>query len=127
MCPLPVVSSASTTLPAGSRAREAVVVLERFTQAGKDMDRALHIVAERGHELNELVGKLHACGVKTPTFEQLDALGFAAMQTAISRSPWSRRYRAVAPSERRDFGPLFREWATVAESRLRSLLTDEAA
>jgi hypothetical protein len=63
-------------------------------------------------------------GSQSPTWDQLDALGFAALQTAIARTPWARRFRPIAPSERRDFGPLFDGWATTLENRLRAKLAE---
>jgi hypothetical protein len=108
-----------------ARAREALEIVAAFRKAGHDLDESLRLVAERGRAVADLLAKLHrATGSQTPSWDQLDALGYSALQTAIARTPWARRFRPIAPSERRDFGPLFSGWATVVENRLRPLLTE---
>lgn len=112
------------------RAGEAVQILAEFKEAGKALDEAFHTIAEQGGKLNDLLSRLHAAsGSHTPSYEQLDVLGFHAMQTALAATPWARRYRPQQPYQRQHFGSLFNGWATSIENRLRPLLTetDEAA
>jgi len=108
------------------KAREAMKILVDFRKAGRDMDTALRTVAEQGRVLSDLLSKLHpATGNQSPSWDQLDSLGFACLQSAIARTPWAKRFRPIAPSDRRDFGPLL-----VVENRLRAKLAqpnDEAA
>jgi hypothetical protein len=52
--------------------------------------------------LNDLVSKLHrSTNAQFPSWDQIDALGFKALETAIQMTPWARRFRPIAPGERR--------------------------
>jgi hypothetical protein len=106
------------------RAARALELLGAFREAGSELDDAFRAIAEKGKLLGGLLGQLHACGVRSPTAEQLDVLGFAAVQTALMATPWHQRFRYLGPSQRRSFGPLFDQWAATAEARLRAQLRE---
>jgi hypothetical protein len=113
---------------ARARAKEAVTVVADFKQAGIDLDQALRAVGDRAAALMELLHKLHqTTGVQFPSADQVDTLGFKALETAIQRTPWRKRFRPVAPGERREFGALFAGWVQVIEGRLQALISKEAA
>jgi hypothetical protein len=107
-----------------ARAARALEILGAFRETGRELDDALRGVCEKGKLLGGLLGQLHSCGVVNPTREQLDVLGYSAMQTALMSTPWANRFRFLGPSQRRSFGPLFDAWAQTAESRLKAQLRD---
>jgi len=113
---------------ARAKAKEAIEVVAHFKKLGRDLDEALRLVAERGQELEALLSKLHTTtGANFPTRDQLDALGFSALMTAVLQTPWAKRFRPMQPSQRRHFRDLFDGWATVLDNRIKPLLEDEAA
>ena len=113
---------------ARAKAKEAIEVVAHFKKLGRDLDEALRLVAERGQELEALLSKLHTTtGANFPTRDQLDALGFSALMTAVLQTPWAKRFRPMQPSQRRHFRDLFDGWATVLDNRIKPLLQDEAA
>jgi len=107
-------------------AKEAVELIAKFKEAGHVMDQALRQITEQGATLNDLLSQLHrTTGGNFPSRDQLDTLGYAAVMTALLRSPWAKRFRPMQPSQRREFGPLFEGWCAVLESRIRPLLEDD--
>jgi hypothetical protein len=110
------------------RAREAMKVVAECRQLGHDLDEAFRVIAERGKVLKPLLIKLHeATGGNFPSYQQLDTLGFSALQTAILSTPWAKQFRPIRPGSRRRFSDLFDGWATVTENRLRPLLESDPA
>jgi hypothetical protein len=108
------------------RAREALEILVAFKKCGHELDAALRIVGERGRELDGILAKLHAAtGVRFPTHEQVDSLGFQALTSSLMSTKWSNRFRVLAPNQRRTFGSLFDGWATGIGNRLRARLSEE--
>jgi hypothetical protein len=108
-------------------AKQAVEILARFKQTGADMDQALAAVVQCGNTSMQLLAELHrASGMNFPTREQVDALGYASLMTAILKTPWARSLRPLPPSQRREFRQTFEAWASVLEGRLKSLLDDAA-
>jgi hypothetical protein len=106
-------------------AAQAMETVDAFRKAGHDLDTALRQVAELGEKLKVLLSKLHAeTGSSFPSHEQLDALGYASVMTALLATPWARRFRPMAPSQKRHFSDLFDGWAQVVEGRVRPLLAD---
>ena len=109
-------------------AKEALPVIAEFKKVGRDLDRALATVADRSAALMDLLRKLHqTTGQNFPSREQLDGLGYAAVMTAVLKTPWGHSFRPIPPSQRREFAPLFDGWAQVIEGRLQPLLIDEDA
>jgi hypothetical protein len=105
----------------GAKAAQEIVV--KFSDAGHAMDEALRTIAEQGHRLNTLLRQLHnATGAEFPSNEQLEVLGYSAVMTVLLQTPWSRRFRPMQPSQRRQFGPLFNGWVTVIQGRIQHLL-----
>jgi hypothetical protein len=45
--------------------------------------------------------------------------------TALMQTPWHRRYKVLAPNERKNFRALIDSWAMMSENRLRALLSEE--
>jgi hypothetical protein len=91
---------------------------------------ALRTVAETGKLLGNLLPQLHAAGVRSPTHEQLDALGYQAFAAAIMQTPWHRRFAHLAPNQRRSFRGLIDAWVMAIGPRLKAQLgeqEDEAA
>src|SRR5262249_35136635 len=79
-------------------AKDATGILVEFKECGRALDEAFRVVAERGQALGALLSKLHtASGGRFPSHDQLDALGYAALQTAIGRTVWGRRFRPQQP------------------------------
>jgi hypothetical protein len=109
------------------RAARALELLGSFAECGRELDDAFRVLAEKGALLDGLLNQLHATGVKNPTGEQLDVLGYACVQTALMQTPWARRFRFLGPSQRRSFGLLFDQWVQAAESRLRAQLREGEA
>ena len=108
-----------------AKAKESVAVIAAFKKAGHDLDAALRQIAKQGEALNGLLSQLHATtGSNFPSHDQLDTLGYAAVMTALLRTPWARQFRPMQPSQRREFGPLFAGWAEVLENRIKPLLAD---
>jgi hypothetical protein len=106
-------------------AAHAMETVDAFRKAGHDLDAALRQVAELGDKLKVLLSKLHAeTGISFPSHEQLDALGYASIMTALLSTPWARRFRPMAPSQKRHFRDLFDGWAQVVEGRVRPLLAE---
>jgi hypothetical protein len=110
-----------------ARAKEALALFGEFKQCGVELDAAFRTIAEKGNLLGDLLGRLHACGIKNPTAEQVDVLGYSCLQTSLMATVWNRRFRFLGPSQRRHFGPLFAEWAASAERRLRGVLAEDEA
>jgi hypothetical protein len=113
-----------------ARAARALEILGAFREAGHELDDALRTVAETGRLLGNLLPQLHAAGVKSPTYEQLDALGYQAFATAIMQTPWHRRFEHLAPNQRRSFRGLIDAWVVAIQPRLKAQLgerEDEAA
>ncbi|MFY9770246.1 MAG: hypothetical protein WAK04_08435 [Xanthobacteraceae bacterium] len=109
---------------ARANAEHIFELLGAFREAGVEMDQALRTVAEVGKILPSLLSQLHAAGVSSPNHEQMDALGFQALGTALMDGPWRRRFEHLAPSSRRTFGSLFDQWAMAIESQLRRRLRE---
>ncbi len=110
-----------------AKAKAILEMLGAFKEAGHELDDALRTVAEMGKILPNLLSQLHAAGVRSPTFDQLDALGYQAFATALMATPWARRYEHLAPNQRRSFRTLVDGWAAPIESRLRAQLREEEA
>jgi chromosome segregation ATPase len=70
-----------------ARAARALEVLGAFREAGHELGDALRTVAETGRMINNLLPQLHAAGIRTPSYEQLDVLGHHAFATAIMATP----------------------------------------
>jgi hypothetical protein len=107
-------------------AGELLKELTRFRDIGRQLDVALAAVAANGHELHQSLGRVHALGSTFPTGQQLDALGFRCVLTALQQTPWRRNFEAVAPRERRSFAALIEVWCSTIESRLGEQTTKEA-
>jgi hypothetical protein len=108
-----------------ARAARALETLGAFKEAGHELDDALRTVAETGKLLGNLLAQLHAAGVRSPTHEQLDALGYQAFAAAIMATPWHRRFEHLAPNQRRSFRGLIDAWVTAAAPRLKAQLGEE--
>jgi len=108
-----------------ARARRALELLGAFKKAGHELDDALRTVAETGKLLGNLLPQLHAAGVRSPTHEQLDALGYQAFATAIMQTPWHRRFEHLAPNERKSFRSLIDAWVVAIQPRLKAQAGDE--
>jgi hypothetical protein len=102
-----------------ARAKEVLEMLAAFREAGRILDGAARALGEKSNELTRLIGQLHGLGIRFPSHEQWDVFGDAALKTVIMGTPWSRRYRLVAPNERKSFGVLVDGWATMIEQRIR--------
>jgi hypothetical protein len=109
---------------AQAKAEHIFELLGAFREAGAEMDSALQTVAEVGRILPSLLSQLHAAGVRSPNRDQMDALGFQALGTALMATPWHPRFRHLAPNQRREFGSLFNTWAEAIESQLRRRLRE---
>jgi chromosome segregation ATPase len=108
-----------------ARAQAALELLGAFKEAGHELDDALRAVAETGKLLGNLLPQLHAAGVRTPTYEQLDALGYQAFATAIMQTPWHRRFEHLAPNQRKSFRGLIDAWVMAIEPRLKAQLGEQ--
>jgi hypothetical protein len=107
-----------------AKAGAILELLGSFREAGAEMDDALQTVAEVGKLLPNLLGQLHAAGIRSPNRDQLDALGFQALGTALMATPWAKRFEHLAPNQRRSFRSLFDTWTAAIESRIRSQLRE---
>jgi chromosome segregation ATPase len=105
-----------------ARAARALEILGAFREAGHELDDALRTITETGTLLGNLLPQLHAAGVKSPTYEQLDALGYQAFATAIMATPWHRRFEPLAPNQRKTFRSLFDAWVMAIGPRLKAQL-----
>ena len=113
-----------------AKAGAILELLGAFKEAGHELDDALRTVAEAGKLLPNLLSQLHAAGIRSPNRDQLDALGFQAVGTALMATCWAKQFEHLAPNQRRDFRSLVDAWAAPIESRLRAQLRerdDEAA
>jgi hypothetical protein len=108
-----------------ARAARALEILGAFQEAGHGLDDALRTVAETGKLLGNLLPQLHAAGVKSPTYEQLDALGYQAFAAAIMQTPWHRRFEHLAPNQRRSFRSLIDAWVVAIGPRLKAQLGEQ--
>jgi hypothetical protein len=108
-----------------ARAARALEMLGAFQLAGHELDDALRTVAETGKLLGNLLPQLHAAGVRTPTYEQLDALGYQAFASAIMQTPWHRRFEHLAPNERKSFRGLIDAWVMAMRPRLKGQLGEQ--
>ena len=108
-----------------ARAARALEILGAFKEAGHELDDALRAVAETGKLLGTLLPQLHAAGVRSPTHEQLDALGYQAFAAAIMQTPWHRRFEHLAPNQRRSFRGLIDAWVMATAPRLKAQLGEE--
>ena len=111
-------------IAAKAKARQILELLGAFREAGAEMDAAMQTVAEVGKLLPNLLGQLHAAGIRSPNRDQLDALGFQALGTALMATPWHLRFRHLAPNQRRTFRSLFDTWAAAIESQIRRQLRE---
>jgi hypothetical protein len=103
-----------------AKAQQVRELVGAFREAGRELDDACRTLSEMSRVLVSLLGQLHGHGVHSPTYEQLDVFGDAALKTAIMGTPWAKRYRLVAPLERKSFGVLVSGWADMVEARLRN-------
>jgi hypothetical protein len=114
-----------------TRADEALKLLVEFRECGHILDGAVLALGTKGHELMSLVQQLHGLGIRFPSAEQVDVFGDQAIRTCIASTPWSRRHRVVAPSERKSFRKLVDDWAMMIETRIKAQFAeknkDEAA
>ena len=114
-----------------ARATEQRKVVARFVVAGGQLDEAAALLAKAAHDLTNAHGELTALGIAHPRAEQIDVIGYQALQTVLSATPWCRRFETIAPGSRKSFGDLTRAWATTVERQIASRLggerTDEAA
>jgi hypothetical protein len=101
------------------RAEEVLEILGAFRQAGRILDGACRALGEKSNEVGRLLQQLHGLGIRSPSFEQWDVFGDASLKTCIAATPWAKRYRIVAPGERKQFGVLVEGWATMIEQRIR--------
>jgi hypothetical protein len=108
-----------------AKARQALKLVARFRQAGMILDGACQALGQKGHELTNLVSELHAAGIHSPSLAQIDVLGSAALQSAVLSSPWGKRFRVQAPSDRKNFRTLCDDWATMIESRIKAQLGEQ--
>jgi hypothetical protein len=101
------------------RAQQVLEIVAAVREAGRILDGAARALGEKSNEITRLIGQLHGLGIRFPSHEQWDVFGDAALKTVIMGTPWSRRYRLVAPNERKSFGVLVDDWATMIEQRIR--------
>jgi hypothetical protein len=93
-----------------TRADEVLKLLVEFRECGRILDGAVLALGTKGHELMSLVQQLHGLGIRFPSAEQVDVFGDQAIRTYIASTPWSKRHRVVAPSERKSFRKLVDDW-----------------
>ncbi len=113
-----------------AKARQILETLGAFREAGAELDDACNTLAETGRLVTSLVQHLHGAGIRTPSFEQLDVFGFQCLQTMLSNSVWSKRFRPIEPHSRRSFRVLVDGWAQSIEVRIKAQLgesNDKAA
>jgi hypothetical protein len=123
-----VVASAHEAAAADrARAEEVLKILGAFREAGRILDGAALALGVKGNELLNLLGQLHGLGIRFPSLEQVDVFGDQALKTAIAGTPWAKRYRIVAPNERKSFGVLVDGRATMIEQRIRIPGFDDAS
>jgi hypothetical protein len=103
-----------------TRADEVLKLLVEFRECGRILDGAVLALGTKGHELMSLVQQLHGLGIRFPSAEQVDVFGDQAIRTCIASTPWSRRHRVVAPSERKSFRKLVDDWAMMIETRIKA-------
>ncbi len=123
-CRLAIATAYEADVADRAKARAILELLGAFKEAGHEMDDALRTVAEVGKVLPNLLSQLHAAGVRSPNRDQLDALGFQALGTALMAMPWAKRFEHLAPNQRRDFRSLFDTWAAAIESQIRRQLRE---
>jgi hypothetical protein len=112
-----------------AKAQQVRELVGALREAGHELDDACRTLSEMSRVVGRLLAQLHGLGIKHPSYEQWDVFGDAALKTAIAGTPWVKRYRIVAPLERKQFGTLIDGWAASIEARIKPQLkqTDEAA
>jgi hypothetical protein len=108
---------------AKANAVEIKELLTVFATVAQDMDEALADFATSSHELRDVVNKLHNLGCNFPNHNQIESLGTRAVLTAISQSIFKRAVETLAPSERRQFGPMVATWIeSIERNNIKPLL-----
>ena len=105
---------------------EILRVAAAFRTCGNELDAAARALGEKGRQLTNLLMRLHALGIKAPSFEQFDLLGHQAVLTALGATPWSKRYPPLPPLQRRTFAALVDGWMSSVESRRKPTAAEAA-
>jgi ATP-dependent Clp protease ATP-binding subunit ClpA len=102
------------------RTRQVLEIVAEFRECGRVLDAAARALGEKSHELGRLLQALHGYGVRHPSYEQWDVFGDAALRSSIANTVWAKRFRVVAPLDRKEFGTLVSGWADMIEARLKA-------
>jgi hypothetical protein len=99
--------------------------LARFVAAGGQLDEAATLLAPAGQDFMNAHAELTASGIAFPRGEQLDVLGFSALQAMLAGTPWRRRFETISPVNRKRFGDLTSQWAKMIERQIAERLGEK--
>jgi hypothetical protein len=91
-------------------------VVDKFVAQAIAIDASFAAMVTSANALEEALKEVHLLGCPFPSRGQLDALGARAMKTALMKTPWTREFEHLAPSERTSFTQLVETWSERIEA-----------
>jgi hypothetical protein len=91
---------------------------KRFLELGLIVDDAFADVISASAEMREVLDRMRALGIASPTHHQFNVLGLIACKTAVMNVPWSsggREWEFLAPNQRKSFKSIALGWSEMIE------------
>ncbi len=101
---------------------------KNFLELGLIVDDAFADVISASAEMREVLDKMRALGVTSPTHQQFNVLGLIACKTAVMHVPWSaggREWDFLAPNQRKTFKSIASGWCEMIERQVAERLGDD--
>jgi hypothetical protein len=103
---------------------------KKFLELGLIVDDAFADVISASTEMREVLDKMRALGVTSPTHQQFNVLGLIACKTAVMNVPWSaggREWEFLAPNQRKTFKSIATGWSEMIERQIAERLAEKEA
>ena len=101
---------------------------KKFLELGLIVDDAFADVVSASNEMREVLDKMRALGVTSPTHQQFNVLGLIATKTAVMSVPWSgggREWEFLAPNQRKSFKTCTIGWSEMIERQVADRLGEK--
>jgi hypothetical protein len=101
---------------------------KRFLELGLIVDDAFADVISASAEMREVLDKMRALGVSSPTHQQFNVMGLIACKTAVMNVPWSsggREWEFLAPNQRKSFKSIALGWSEMIERQIAQRLGED--
>jgi hypothetical protein len=101
---------------------------KRFLELGLIVDDAFADVISASAEMREVLDRMRALGIASPTHQQFNVLGLIACKTAVMNVPWSsggREWEFLAPNQRKSFKSIALGWSEMIDRQIAQRLGED--